>query len=383
LAQDSRLEFGTSPKGCSRCGLIMASEATDSDAVLADLLLTYPAVVEGRWTEISSEYAKLTGEAKTMRWLKERAKKLEKMILTTPACKEIKGSGGSELELPKEVRGCVRVFTGARGRGLQCIRDVKKGEVLIGVPEEWALVGKPDGSGGNSGQIKLALELINRWSKNDVRARSLPTSCDNPCVWSREELSWLKDSLCYVPASNQRGTLQSLYPGKKKADCTEKDFIWGMCMVQSRLFGQEGAMVYVPFCDLINSEAAPDLGLDIQHNDGHISLHATRDFKEGEEALISYHGSKAPGLFANFLAYGFVPDIVSYDELLPYLQGDTDAANLAWLLQHLEALPAEVPDEDGSDVPYRRAMANKLLRHERAMTLEHIERIKQQMESRD
>ena len=37
------------------------------------------------------------------------------------------------MQLPEQVKGAVRVFHGPRGRGLECVRDVKRGEVLIGI----------------------------------------------------------------------------------------------------------------------------------------------------------------------------------------------------------------------------------------------------------
>lgn len=362
----------------------MTEGGKDPDAILAGLLATYPAAVDGRWTQISSDFASLFGEAKPMNWLKNRAKKLEKSAATTSQPEERPGTDevgqGGDMEFPSEVQGCVRVFTGTRGRGLQCTRDVKKGDVMIGIPKKWALSAMADSSGGNSGQINLALQLLDLRDRNDMRVRHLPITSDHPCFWSAEELSWLKASFCYESACNQRRTLQGLYPGKKQIDCTEDDFLWAMCMVQSRQFGEEGCMIFLPFVDLINSEVAPDLWLDIRQENGYINIHATRDFQKGEEALVSYHGSEPPGLFSNFLGYGFVPDVVSYPP--PRLSDHEGAAQqqLEEWTRHLEGLPEEDPAaKDMSGHSWRKVMANQILRHERRMTLEHIAHMKEQM----
>ena len=86
-------------------------------------------------------------------------------------------------------------------------------------------------------------------------------------------------------------------------DCTVDEFVWAMGMVQSRTFGGDGVMIFLPFIDLINSDAAPDLSFDLRQEDGYIQCMASRDFEAGEEALVNYHGRGKPSLFSNFLAY--------------------------------------------------------------------------------
>merc|ERR1711862_406708 len=126
----------------------------------------------------------------------------------------------------------------------------------------------------------------------------------------------------------------------------------------------------------------PDLWLDIRQENGYINIHATKDFQKGDEALVSYQGAEAPGLFANFLAYGFVPDIVSYP--LPALDPNADAAELSLTLEtwvsHLGSLPDDkhVSKDDAKEHP-RMTIAKKILKHERDMTLEFIGRLQQQM----
>eukprot|EP00929_Paragymnodinium_shiwhaense_P027033 TRINITY_DN15961_c0_g1_i5.p1 TRINITY_DN15961_c0_g1~~TRINITY_DN15961_c0_g1_i5.p1 ORF type:complete len:344 (-),score=58.29 TRINITY_DN15961_c0_g1_i5:41-1072(-) len=337
----------------------MAS-ADEIDEVLAKLLSEHPDSEEGRWKKIADELQKATGEAKSAMWLKNRAKKLGG------------GDAATALVLPDGVRGAVRVFDGPRGRGLQCTRNVTKGEVLIGIPQDWAL-----GAGrGVQGQQTLALQLIALKAKDDFRARQLPEFLDMPCFWTADELNWLKASQVHQPACNQLPSLKKMFPGKKAAKCSEKEFIWGMCMVQSRTFDAGDKMIFLPFVDLINSEAQPDLGLDIRSSDGYICIHASRNFSEGEEALVNYHGNELPNLFETFLGYGYVPSIVAEQRIMSSSREDLmrEAAFFKQCLESLADTP-ETSDESEKALPHRQRMANALLRAERRNALEHLERL--------
>ena len=231
-----------------------------------------------------------------------------------PASAPDEDSIGDHIELPPKVRGAVRVFHGSRGRGLQCTRRVEKGEVLIGIPKGWALSASK--TGGSSGQVALALELVALRRKGDFRVSQLAPANDMPCHWSAEEIAWLKSSYVHEPARNQRPTLEAMHAQVAPPNCTAAEFVWAMSMVQSRTFGGDGTMVFLPFIDMINSESAPDLRFDLRRADGYINVCATRAFDEGEEALVSYHDLKHPELYSNFLAYGFVPAAVEYPTLV-------------------------------------------------------------------
>ena len=244
---------------------------------------------------------------------------------------DINAAGGS--------RGVVRVFEGTRGRGLQCIRRVEKGEELIGIPASWALsTDSVSISGGTTGQRALALELIRLRRLNDFRVTQLPKYNDMPCFWSAEELEYLKPSYVYDGACNQKGTLVSMHSqlseaalkeiqGDSNGPVTADDFVWAMAMVQSCTFGGNTnnghpLMVLLPYIDLVNSEVADDLDFDIRRSGGadeevvkkgskkggpnkkkdvvveeaergNISVHATRAFDEGEEGLgeLSWQGA--------------------------------------------------------------------------------------------
>ena len=245
------------------------------------------------------------------------------------------------LKFPKEVRGAVRVFDGIRGRGLQCTRNVKKGEVLIGIPKKWAL--DTQSFGGSSGQMQLAVTLQNLRKANNFRVRHLPATNDMPCFWSSAELDWLRGLHVYEPAAAQRKTLESMFADAKPT-CSLDDFIFGMTNVQSRTFdGGSNVMVFLPFVDLINSDTMPDLSFDIRGSaDGYINVHASKDFAEGEEALVNYAGrGSKPGLYATFLAYGYVPSAAEYPTLYPWDES-TSAEELEVLLakctEHLQAV---------------------------------------------
>ena len=340
------------------------------------------------------------------------------------------------LTLPEGSRGVVRVFEGTRGRGLQCIRRVEKGEELIGIPASWALsTDSVSISGGTTGQRALALELIRLRRLNDFRVTQLPKYNDMPCFWSAEELEYLKPSYVYDGACNQKGTLVSMHSqlseaalkeiqGDSNEPVTADDFVWAMAMVQSRTFGGNTnnghpLMVLLPYIDLVNSEVADDLDFDIRRSGGaeevkkgskkgnspnkkkdvvveekgerYISVHATRAFDEGEEALVSYHGKAPPSLYSNFLAYGYVAAMCTYPPLFPWDAKGSETEELQALLEkweeHAKALE-EAPllkEEDGDmrdDTARRKAIAKALIRHEATMSEGEAAALKKALASR-
>lgn len=303
------------------------------------------------------------------------------------------------MQLPEQVKGAVRVYHGPRGRGLECVRDVKRGEVLIGIPKKWAIDTMASKRGGSQGQARLCLELVKLRRAGDERVSHLPSSCDMPCFWSQQELEWLQGSYAYEPAASQRATLEAMHDHEQlRPPCTVEEFIWGMSMVQSRTFGGDGVMVFLPFIDLLNSQFDPSLGFDVRRADGYINVHASRDFKAGEEALVSYHGRQAPGLYTEFLAYGYVPtgSGVEYPTLFPW-DASTSEAELTHLLvqwtQHVQDvsvsgknLPSSALDEatesaaaGGGSGAARLAAAQTLLQHEKRMAVEQAVAIKKRL----
>lgn len=298
------------------------------------------------------------------------------------------------VTLPKQVRGNVRVFHGPRGRGLQTTAAVAKGELLIGIPKKWAIDVSASQSGGTAGQIALCCELAKLRRQNDFRVKHLPESCDMPAFWSEAQLQWLAGSYAHEPASSQRKTLESLH-ANMKPPCSLDEFIWGMCMVQSRTFGGDGVMVFLPFIDLLNSSFEPTLDFDVRRADGYINIHASRDFEKGEEALVSYHGRRAPGLYTEFLAYGYVPqEGVEYPQLFPWNDTTPEPA-LQGLLErwtkHMQAvsskgLPVAEDIESyaaaqgggGSDAA-RLSVARNILQHEKRMAVEQAVAIKKRL----
>ena len=134
--------------------------------------------------------------------------------------------------------------------------------MLIGIPQKWALEVQASTDGGTKGQIALATQLVKLRKEKDRRVSQLPEDTDMPCFWTDEELNWLQASYVAEPARSQRGTLEQLH-AQSGGSMSVDEFIWGMSMVQSRTFGGDGTMVFLPFVDLINSEAAPDLDFDV------------------------------------------------------------------------------------------------------------------------
>lgn len=157
--------------------------------------------------------------------------------------------------LPDGVRGAVRIFRGRRGRGLQCVTRVRKGEPIIGIPCSWAIsTNEVSRTGGSSGQMDLALTLVQLKRRKDFRVAHMPETLDMPAFWSDTELQWLAASFVYDSAKNQRPTLESMYKSASpeyRAECTMDEFVWGMCMVQSRTFGGNNVMIVLPFIDLV------------------------------------------------------------------------------------------------------------------------------------
>lgn len=215
-----------------------------------------------------------------------------------------------------------------------------------------------------------------------------------PCFWTAEQLEWLRGSYVHEPASSQRATLTAMHEALRPP-CTLDDFIWGMCMVQSRTFGGDGVMVFLPFIDLLNSSFDPSLDFDVRRADGYINVHASRDFKAGEEALVSYHGRRAPGLYTEFLAYGYVPigDAVEYPTLFPWdvsTPEDELQRLLAQWTQHMQdvsgkGLPGK-PEEasesaagGGGSAAARLASVQTLLQHEKRMAVEQAVAIKKRL----
>lgn len=49
-----------------------------------------------------------------------------------------------------------------------------------------------------------------------------------------------------------------------ESECTSDEFIWAMCMVQSRTFGGGHTMVMLPYIDLVNTESEADLDFDLR-----------------------------------------------------------------------------------------------------------------------
>ena len=284
---------------------------------------------------------------------------------------------------PKEVTACVRVFSGERGRGLQCTRRVRKGEVLIGIPKAWALTTDQKGVGdsGSSGQVSLARQLVSLKRAGDFRVSYLPTSIDMPAFWTADELAMLRLSYVLEPASSQRATLEGMYAkeGLADEDCTLDEFIWAMCMVQSRTFAgaASNTILMLPFIDLLNCESTADLAFDLRDDgpSGYINVHASRDFEEGEEALVNYHGTTPPELYSTFLAYGFVPtsgvrypgplELFSCDD--PQNPDDLKALLECWTRFYAKLADAPALADDNEHATGRAATARLVLRNEREM----------------
>ena len=79
--------------------------------------------------------------------------------------------------LPQEVRGSVRVFHGSRGRGLHCTKRIRKGDVLIGIPDAWAIECKASTNGGTEGQVAMATRLVELRQTKDARALQTQPIC--------------------------------------------------------------------------------------------------------------------------------------------------------------------------------------------------------------
>ena len=372
--------------------------------------------------QVDGEPARSSNAAKNRK--KRAAQKAKKHAakLASTNCLDV-AAAAPIIELPGDVRGSVRVFSGSRGRGLQCTRQVKRGEILIGIPRAWAIsTSLASRSGGCTGQTALALELVALRRQRDFRLMHMPAYNDMPCFWSEAQLELLRPSMVLASARNQRATLEAMYQQLAPVDCTRDEFVWAMAMVQSRTFGGGAEMVILPFIDLINTETAPDLDFDVRRSDemrtssarkggktssrsseahpAYINVHASRTFEEGEEALVSYHGKSAPSLFSNFLAYGFVPtNGVAYPERLDPWDSSTDEETLHAIMArwqtHISALSAASVMTDSAtaasatssegmdnDLARRTAIARELLTHERCMAIAEIAAIEKHIDSR-
>ena len=118
----------------------------------------------------------------------------------------------------------------------------------------------------------------------------------------------------------------------------------------------------------------------------YVSVHASRDFAAGDEALVSYHGRAPPTLFHNFLCYGFVPQAVSYPTLFPW-DDSSGPAELQKLVEqwseHMGAVKAgaEALGAVTDGEPPRKAIARSLLTHERRMAVEQLVALKKRLKA--
>lgn len=374
-----------------------AGKATASDVAVLATVVPESAPAPAAKAEAAGELTDAQDAADAAALKKKEANRKKRAMQKSKRAEQKVASSEGSIAFPANVRSSVRCFIGeARGRGLQCTRRVRKGELLIGIPKAWALsTAVASTKGGSTGQIALALELVQRRRAGDAHFAHLPDSLDMPAFWSSDELEFLRGSLVHEPACSQRSTLESMHAERAIPPdmCSLDEFVWAMCMVQSRTFGGDGTMVILPFIDLINSDAAPNLSFDLRQEDGYIQCMASRDFEAGEEALVNYHGRGKPSLFSNFLAYGFVPEEVEYPSLFP-CGADDPADKMRAALEKwsehgktLASAPALQGDGAAADAdsalpadPARRlAIARRLLTHEREMTTTNVSSLRRRL----
>jgi len=174
----------------------------------------------------------------------------------------------------------MRVSQTSLGRGLVASRDIKKGEVVLRVPESEIL--RADTLEG------LTEKLLSHdgWYKE-----TLPKDLSYlPIYWSDEKLREL-------PPFAQDAVRQR----KESFNGRSKDWVWARSICGSRNFGDKDQYTLVPEADLMNSSENCK-NVRWFFNDGFV-MQAADDVCEGEQLFDAY-GSKCA--LSSLLFYGFV-----------------------------------------------------------------------------
>ncbi|KAK9805479.1 hypothetical protein WJX72_000563 [[Myrmecia] bisecta] len=258
-------------------------------------------------------------------------------------------------------------------RGILCVSDIPKGQVIMRVPLRLALVDHEDDLEAKAAlyaeapwSVRLAAKLLRELAKGHespwaAYLQVLPAVVDGPLT----TFAWgdFKE-IQYDPMMEQvhagSWLLSDAYPrleGEAIGGATREQFEWAMSVVHSRTFGSAaeeggvGVRMLLPLVDMLNhggdetafllqdpSRPADNVEWELvspqksPSEEWEMVVSAKRDIQEGEEVLLSY-GERSNDDF--FLHYGFVPARNAHDDVI--LFASLEEA-LDW---HTEVFPHE------------------------------------------
>lgn len=203
-----------------------AGKATASDVAVLATVVPESAPAPAAKAEAAGELTDAQDAADAAALKKKEANRKKRAMQKSKRAEQKVASSEGSIAFPANVRSSVRCFIGeARGRGLQCTRRVRKGELLIGIPKAWALsTAVASTKGGSTGQIALALELVQRRRAGDAHFAHLPDSLDMPAFWSsdasRRARSARRSSPCTRSVPSRRTRAASMSSSGRCAWCS-------------------------------------------------------------------------------------------------------------------------------------------------------------------
>ncbi|KNC87611.1 hypothetical protein SARC_00311 [Sphaeroforma arctica JP610] len=237
-----------------------------------------------------------------------------------------------------------RDFT-TTGRGLATERDVIAGEVLLSVPVSkcWTVAAakaseelKHLSDAQLSNQSLVSLHLLVERNKGGDSSRAAHISClpkdfDLPIFWDKDELATLEGSPWHdisisvrADTCKQFEELSAIPQVEKilKAYTIDLDaYLWARSVLWSRMAEMtkpdgERIEILAPWFDLFNHSPDVPSGDCFKIEGENVVVRATKDYKEGEQAFISY-GDLPNGIL--LLTHGFTLEDNEYNSLPFYL----------------------------------------------------------------
>ena len=252
------------------------------------------------------------------------------------------------------------------GFGLEATQEIADGEALAVIPfglamqEEFFYESSQDvqfafnvawASSPRDRYIALLVWLLLERAKGSKSEwapwiNTLPVSFDHlPAYWSEAEHEELKGTMLHYDVHLEKERLERMYSRFqveymkkvpeffKESIFTKENFKWAAHVMDTRAVAHLNLVFIVPVLDLVNSRAESDPSKVMRrhrnHNIGAFDLHATKDYKKGEQVL-EYYGHPNHELV---LRHGFFLD----ENANECVKINIDVSEFSYLhLKHLE-----------------------------------------------